>query len=54
LRELCERAMAVLKVRFRLCKARSRISRCGLSIALSVINKLPLEREATELPSEVS
>jgi hypothetical protein len=41
--------MAVLKVRFRLCKARSRISRCGLSIAFPVVNKLPLKRLAEGL-----
>ena len=35
-------SVAVLEVRFRLYKARSRISRCGLSIALSVINKVSL------------
>ena len=36
-------SVAVLEVRFRLCKAHSRISRCGLSIALFVINKVPIE-----------
>jgi hypothetical protein len=41
--------MAVLKVRFRLCKARSRISRCGSSIAFPVVNKLPLKRLAEGL-----